>query len=278
MTPPQTGAHRLEVEPGLELEVVVDDFTDPWRPADTVLMVHGMGQNLEAWRGWVPHLARHFRVVRFDVRGFGRSTPVAADAAWSIDRLLADIEAVLDFARAPAAHVIGAQSGATQVLALAARRPARVRSIVAVTPMIVGTAQVPQWLALIENEGVPAWGRATMAGRLGSAASAEQVEYWASRIQGRTPLTTLQSYLRWVPGVDIRADLPKITQPLLVQATAGGGLRSVDSVRAWQERIPGSRLDVIEGDAWHAAGAYPDRCAQSALRFLRSLDGAAPAG
>jgi 3-oxoadipate enol-lactonase len=266
-----SGTHWLEVEPGIRLKVVVDDFTDRWVASETVLLVHGMGQNLEAWRGWVPHLARDYRVVRFDVRGFGESTPIAPDAPWSIERLLQDIEAVMDFVGCTSAHVMGAQSGATQVLALGARHRARVRSIVAVTPMIVGTAEVPKWLKMIETEGVPAWGRATMAGRLGSSASPAQVEYWATRIQGRTPLTTLQSYLRWVPGIDIRADLPKIDRPLLVQTTTGGGLRPVDVVRAWQEQVRGSRLEVIEGDAWHAAGAYPDLCAQSALRFLRAL-------
>jgi len=24
----------------------------------------------------------------------------------------------------------------------------------------------------------------------------------------------------------------------------------------------------MDGDAWHAAGAYPDRCAEAALKFL----------
>ena len=27
-------------------------------------------------------------------------------------------------------------------------------------------------------------------------------------------------------------------------------------------------LIIVEGDAWHAAGAYPDRCAEVALPFV----------
>ena len=261
----------LEVEPGIKLHVVIDDFTDPWRPAETVIMVHSMGQNLEAWRGWVPHLARQFRVVRFDVRGFGKSTPMAETAQWSIERLHADIEVVMDFAGCSSAHLIGSQSGGSVVLTLAARKPARVQSVVAVAPMITGTPDVSNWLAQIEAEGVLAWARTTMAGRLGSAAPPAQVDYWARHLQGNTPLSTLRSYLPWVPSVDIRPELPAIKCRTLVMAITGSGLRPIEGVKAWQEKVPHSRLLVIDGDAWHPAGAYPDVCGAAAMGFLLEM-------
>ena len=62
-----------------DLHYVVDDFTDPWKPAKTVLFMHGFGESTEVWRAWVPHLSRHYRVLRYDTRGFGRSTPMAAN-------------------------------------------------------------------------------------------------------------------------------------------------------------------------------------------------------
>lgn len=271
-----TDEHWLEVESGIRLHVAIDDFTDPWRRAESVLMVHSMGQNLEAWRGWVPHLARNFRVVRFDVRGFGQSTPIAETARWSMERLLADIEAVMGFAGCAAAHLVGSQSGGSTVLALAARRPARVQSVIAVTPMITGTPDVSKWLQQIESEGVLEWAHTTMAGRLGSGASREQVDYWANNIQGKTPLSTLRSYLRWVPTVDIRPELEWIKCRSLIMTTTGSKLRSVDAVKAWQEKLPNSKLMVIEGDAWQPAGAYPDLCGPAAARFL--LNQPEPAG
>jgi len=270
--------HSLEVEPGIRLHVLIDDFTDPWRQPQTVVMVHSMGQSLEAWRSWVPHLARHFRVVRFDVRGFGESTPMPETAHWSIERLLADIEAVIDFAGSPGAHLIGSQSGGSAALTLAARRPERVLSVVAVSPMITGTPYVTKWMEQIEAEGVAAWARTTMAGRLGSKSSEAQVDYWANVVQGRTPVSTLRGYLRWVPGVDIRPDLPRVTPPSLIMTTTGSGLRSVDGVKAWQEGMQNSELMVIEGDAWHPAGAYPDLCAQAANAFLLKQSAAAGGG
>lgn len=263
----------IEVEPGVRLRVAIDDYSDPWKRVETVLMVHGMGQNLEAWRGWVPYLARNFRVVRFDTRGFGESPPPPEGALWSTERLLADIEAVMDFVGCPAAHLVGAQSGGALVLALAARRPERVQSLIAVTPMVVGTPSVPRWLEQIESEGIHAWARATMGNRLGSGASKEQIDYWVDNVQGKTPLSTLRGYLRWAPRVDVRPELAQIKCRTLVMTTTGSSLRSVDGVQAWQEKLTNSELMVIEGDAWAPAAAYPDICGPAAARFLSNNAG-----
>ena len=55
------------------IHYVVDDHTDPWRKAPTILLQHGYGRSTEFWRGWVPYLSRFYRVVRADLRGFGQS-------------------------------------------------------------------------------------------------------------------------------------------------------------------------------------------------------------
>lgn len=269
--------HRCAVEPGVELHLEIDDYTDPWTSADTVLMVHGLAESTLAWRGWVPQLARRQRVARVDLRGFGRSTPMAADYRWEMDRLLDDLAAVIAFLGCERVHLVGAKSGGSMVLTMAARRPALVRSVIAVTPPVVAAAGTTQWLEQIEAEGVEAWARTTMAGRLGSRASPAEVDYWVRHIQGRTPLSTLRSYLRWVPGLDIRAEVLGIRCPSLVITTTGSGLRTVDSVRAWQEKLAHSELRVLEGDAWHAAGAYPDACARAAAEFLARVEPPQPA-
>jgi len=266
---------EIEYAPGLKLHYSIDDYTDPWRTPETVLMVHGLAESTEAWRAWVPHLARdfHFRVARMDVRGFGRSTPLPEDHPWGMDLLLEDIGRVIDRLGGGPVHLVGAKSGGSLVLQFAARWPEKVRSVVAVTPPVVAAAGVDAWIATIDTEGVVPWARATMGGRLGSKVSAAEVDWWTNHLTGKTARSTLLSYLRWVPGLDIREEVQKIRCPLLVITTTGSGLRTVDSVKAWQEKLPQSKLVVIEGDAWHAAAAYPDRCAGEALGFLRAAAG-----
>src|SRR4029079_5922339 len=73
--------------PGLEMHYEGDDFTAPWTNPETILMLHGNCESGAAWYGWVPHLAPHYRLVRPDMRGFGRSTPMPRDFPWTLDTL-----------------------------------------------------------------------------------------------------------------------------------------------------------------------------------------------
>ena len=80
----------LRVDRDLLLHYVVDDYTDPWRQPQTIVLLHGLGESGAVWYGWVPHLAREYRVIRPDLRGFGDSTPMPAGYAWSVDTLVRD--------------------------------------------------------------------------------------------------------------------------------------------------------------------------------------------
>jgi pimeloyl-ACP methyl ester carboxylesterase len=263
----------FDVEPGIRLRYLVDDFTDPWRRPETVLMIHGFAESADAWWGWVPYLARRYRVIRLDLRGFGKSTPLPETHAWSMDRLLDDVRALAGHLGESRVHLVGAKSGGSMALALAARDPGFVRSVVAVTPPATAAAAASQWLAQIEKEGVLAFARTTMAGRLGSKASPQEVEWWVQNIQGRSPRSTLIGYLKWVHGLDLREEVKKIRCPALIITTTGSGLRTVEGVRAWQSQIAGSKLLVLESDAWHAAGSLPDECAKATADFLAQLNG-----
>ena len=64
---------KARLEDGIELFYTVDDFTDPWTNPETVVLHHGMAKNHKLWYAWVPILARHYRVIRFDMRGMGQS-------------------------------------------------------------------------------------------------------------------------------------------------------------------------------------------------------------
>ena len=120
------GYHTLS--DGRRLYWRVDDFTDPWKRAPTVLLIHGFAETSEAWRAWVPHLARDYRVLRIDRRGFGKSDPMPADFPWSLDIMVDDTVSFIE-AQAPAgAHVIGCKIATPLSIRLAVKRD-RVRTI-----------------------------------------------------------------------------------------------------------------------------------------------------
>ena len=112
----------LDLPPDLKLFYKVDDHTDAWTSPATVVFVHGFTENTEAWRAWVPHFSRKYRVIRYDQRGFGQTGPVAKDFGFSTE-LFADDLARLIGAVSPhePVHVVGGKSGGMPVLKLACR-------------------------------------------------------------------------------------------------------------------------------------------------------------
>ena len=262
------------ITPDLELHYRLDDYTDPWQPAETVLLLHGNAESGAVWFGWVPYLARHYRVVRPDMRGFGESTPMPVDYPWTLNRIADDYATLMDQLQAPVFHLVGAKLGGTVARRLAARYTERVKTLT-----VVGTPppqrdhvreKIPAWVAEFSQPGgVEAWARRTMSGRLGSHFPPEGVEWWTG-LMGRTQSSTQVGFMQVIPVSNIVADLPQIRCPSLVITTEGSALGSVESTRGWQETIPDSRLLVLPGDSYHVAASDADRCAQETLAFIRA--------
>ena len=82
------------ITPDLEMHYEVDDFAEPWREHETVLLLHGNAESGEVWYGWMPHLAAELRVVRPDMRGFGRSTPMPRPPVGGIPCIIAWIKSM----------------------------------------------------------------------------------------------------------------------------------------------------------------------------------------
>jgi pimeloyl-ACP methyl ester carboxylesterase len=101
----------------------------------TVVLLHG----LTATRRYVvmgsTSLQRTgHRVIAYDARGHGRSSPAADPREYAYEDLILDLEAVLDGAGVDRAVLAGASMGAHTILGLALRRPDRVAGLVVITP------------------------------------------------------------------------------------------------------------------------------------------------
>ena len=64
---------KFTASDGIRLAYYIDDYTDPWRQADTLLLLHAAVGHAKRFYAWVPALCRHYRVVRLDLRGHGES-------------------------------------------------------------------------------------------------------------------------------------------------------------------------------------------------------------
>lgn len=255
----------------------VDDFTDPWSKPATILLLHGIAESNAAWYAWIPHLARRYRVVRPDLRGFGASTPMPRDFPWTLDVLVDDFIRLMDALGAARFHLVGAKVGGNVARSLAARHPDRVRTLtIAGTPPPFAEGsqdRVPAWVRDFELNGVEPWARASMASRLGSAFPRDGIEWWI-KLMGRTAPSTQIGFITtiYTPGsfmyADGLAELPNIACPTLVITTEDNNVASVAATRMWQQRVPDSALLALPGDSYHVAASDADRCAVETLAFM----------
>ncbi len=107
-------------------EVYYEVIGDDDLPA--ILLTHGAGGSHAAWYQQVPALvAKGFRVITWDCRGFGNST--FTSGVFGAAAAVADMTAVLDATGTPSAHLVGQSMGGWWVTAFTVARPERTRSL-----------------------------------------------------------------------------------------------------------------------------------------------------
>ncbi|MGE5526660.1 MAG: alpha/beta fold hydrolase [Rhodospirillaceae bacterium] len=251
--------------PDCKLHYTIDDHTDPWTKPQTVLFVHGFTESTEAWRQWVPHFSRRFRVLRIDQRGFGQSTPMAKDYRVTTERYVEDLATVIRELAGGRAHVVGGKSGGISVMALAATHPELV-STISVSCSPVTPPDAAGWLDEMERDGIRSWAKRTQRDRMGSQMPDAGIEWW-SDLMGKTALSTAHAYLRWVSAIDIREDIKRIQCPTLVIGT-DTKRRGRQVFEGWQKTIPSSELAILPLDGYHAAATDPDMTARITREFI----------
>ncbi len=105
---------------------------------DPLLLIMGIGGDLQGWALQVPELAKQFRVITYDNRGAGRSS--APDRPYSIKQMAGDACALLDSLGIAKAHVLGFSMGGYIAQELALEHPDRVAKLIllATAPEIDG--------------------------------------------------------------------------------------------------------------------------------------------
>jgi 3-oxoadipate enol-lactonase len=92
------------------------------------------------WDPQWPVLQKEFRVIRYDLRGFGSSTVPTGPYSHCDDLL-----GLLDFLEARPAHVVGLSMGGRVALRFALEQPASVRSLTLIDPALDGYAWSIEW-------------------------------------------------------------------------------------------------------------------------------------
>jgi pimeloyl-ACP methyl ester carboxylesterase len=104
----------------------------------TVVLIHGWALNLSEWDDQVTALSPAYRIVRYDRRGFGKSTgfpDVSADPG--------DLEQLLDSLGARSAVLVGHSAGADVAVRFALAYPTRVDALVLYGGPLIADFPIP---------------------------------------------------------------------------------------------------------------------------------------
>jgi aminoacrylate hydrolase len=93
-----------------------------------VLLVTGLAGTAQYWNDQIPAFSRSFEVVVHDHRGMGESDPATCSS--TMERLAADVVALMDALKIDKAHVVGHSAGGAVAQILAIQHPQRLASIV----------------------------------------------------------------------------------------------------------------------------------------------------
>jgi pimeloyl-ACP methyl ester carboxylesterase len=253
---------------GAQLQV---DVTGEGNP---VILLHGFTFDLRMWDAQVAPLAARYRVVRYDLRGYGLSSLPQPGVVYSHADDLAALAARVGASRP---HLVGFGLGGRVALDYALAYPGRVQSVVLVEGVVGGWT----WSPAFQN----AYRPVLEAGRRGDIAAAkaawlQQPMFGAARerqdVMARVQ-RMVDDYSGWhFTHVDPERPLtpPAVRRmsELAVPMLALVGERDVADVQSMAEALaasaPNTRRSTLAGAGYVSPLEYPDRVNEAILTFL----------
>lgn len=224
---------------------------------ETVLLIMGLGGRAADWGTAFPaRLAKHYRVVRYDNRGVGKSPKAAL--GYSLSDLAGDAVVVLDAVGADKAHVIGISMGGMIAQLVALEHPERVRKLVLMSTHMGGPniEQMHPDAQLLFDPSLFLRGdaEATMRRTLGVITGTGWVEANPGPFQELvdqakrepTPATVFMAQLHALMNSDRSERLRDIVAPTLVVHGCEDKLIRPSNGRELAKRIPGAQLAMLE--------------------------------
>jgi 3-oxoadipate enol-lactonase len=234
------------------MSVAVHHQLDGPPDAPVLVLTGSLGTSLEMWADQVPALAEHFRLLRYDKRGHGRS-PVPR-GPYSVDDLGGDLLALLDGLRIERASLCGLSIGGLISMWVAITAPERVERL-ALCSTSAHLASPEQWTeraATVRAHGTEAVADAVL-GRWLTPPFAKRHPEIVERLRSLILATPDEGYAgscEALAAADLRGRLASIKAPTLVLTADQDPATPADEHgRAIAEAIPSARFQLISDGA-----------------------------
>jgi 3-oxoadipate enol-lactonase len=254
---------------GIRLAYYIDDFGDPWKNPPVLLLLHAAMGSARRYYAWVPPLARHYRVVRLDLRGHGASEVPPPARELRLERLVDDVAELLDHLGCKSAHIVGNSAGGYLAQRLAMLRSERTRSLLlfASTPGLK-QSQAPSWIPQIEARGLRAFLAETIMERLPLAEVDPGLVEWFLDEAAKNDPAYIAKFVLLMASHDWSDQLDRIRCPTLVVVPGAEPIGSPANYEPFRRLVRDVEMRVYEGAPHNICDAFPDRCVTDVLDFL----------
>lgn len=250
---------------GCSIHAVVEGRED----APVLMLSNSLGTTHQMWREQIKAMTEHFRLVRYDRRGHGKSG--LTRGPYTMERLARDALAVMDGLDLKKVDWCGLSMGGMEGMWLGANAPERIDRLVLSNTTDYFPDKTP-WndrIKLVREKGL-------------KALVGPNMERWFTKeFRDRSPDTMAwmtQMFLSTPPegyiacgeavrDMDHRALLPKIKPPTLIVAGRHDPATTLQAAESMRSRIPGAKLTVLE--AAHISNVErPREYNEALLNFL----------
>lgn len=240
-------------------------------PADgpALVLSHALCTDLTVWDAVLPHLPTGLRIIRWDMRGHGRSA--CPPGPYAMDELITDAEALLDHLRVEACVFVGLSLGGFVAQGLAERRLDQIRAMV-LSNTAAKLGQPAHWQAKIARLGTG--GMATLADDMLRAwfapASRKHMplEHWHTSLLAQNA-AGIGGCMAAISGTDLYTPTSGLRLPTLGIAGSDDTITPADLVRETVDLIPGSRLELMRRSGHLPCVEHPRDYARLLVDFLR---------
>lgn len=248
---------------GSQLHVTVEGSGKP------VVLIHGGFMDSTMWDAQAAALAPRFRVIRIDLRGFGRSPKTTREYVPEDD-----IAAVLDRFQAARAAIVGISMGGELAIDFALSHPSRVESLVLAEPGLSGW----QWSAEVKETMEAVMKTAKEQGREAAIEVFLRRPVFASAKDKPVAFAAIRTQLqrnfslepKGMKGVE-RAAVDRLTEikvPTLVMVAEHGGPDARAIAKKIAAAVSGARLVTVTGSGHIINLEAPEEFNRLLLEFL----------
>jgi 3-oxoadipate enol-lactonase len=219
-----------------------------------ILFIHGHPFNQSMWDPQIAALTWKYRVITFDLRGYGASEVPTAEAT-TLETMASDINALLDHLNIPKAIIAGLSMGGQIAMAFAEQYPHRLSRLIlaatfpqADTEVAIKTRRATADRFIQQGSVLPG---GEMIPKLIAPASLKRDPEIAVKVFTMIAYTPPAGAAAALRGRALRKDytesLTRITVPTLIIVGTEDAYTNVETAKQMHQSIPNSRIEVFEG-------------------------------